>query len=55
VLKWSNDGRRIATGDADGFLSLFNVDKELANPRPEDFSKLERLTVHSQQQKNLIS
>jgi dynein intermediate chain len=28
-IKWSHDGKKIAVGDAEGFLSIFNVDKDL--------------------------
>ncbi len=43
VLRWSNDGRRMAVGDADGFLSLYSVDKEFYSQKGEDFAKMERL------------
>ena len=49
TLKWSNDGRKIVVGDADGFLSLYSVDKEFYSQRGEDFAKMERLTRQNQQ------
>lgn len=42
-LKWSLDGRKIAIGDAEGFVSIWNVDKELYNPKPSDFEQIEEL------------
>lgn len=42
-LKWSLDGRKIATGNAEGFVSLWSVDKELALQKNEDFNKLEKM------------
>ena len=42
-LRWSMDGRKIAIGDADGFVSIWNVDKSLYNPKQSDFEQIERL------------
>ena len=42
-LKWSLDGRKLAIGDSDGFLSIWNVDKELYNPKQSDFELMEQL------------
>jgi len=42
-LKWSRDGRRIAIGDAEGFVSVWNVDKALCNPKQSDFEFIEQL------------
>ena len=30
-LCWSQDGKRLATGDIHGKLNLFNIDKEVNN------------------------
>lgn len=42
-LKWSLDGRRIAIGDQDGFVSIWQVDKELYMPAQNDFDLIENL------------
>jgi dynein intermediate chain len=42
-LKWSLDGRKIAIGDAEGFVSIWNVDKELYSPKLSDFEEIEAL------------
>ena len=42
-LKWSRDGRRIAIGDSDGFVSVWQADKELYMPKQSDFDKIEDL------------
>lgn len=42
-LKWSRDGRKLALGDADGFVSIWNVDKSLSNPKQSDFEMMEQL------------
>ena len=42
-LKWSLDGRKIAIGDQDGYVSIWNVDKELYMPQPADFDAMENL------------
>lgn len=42
-IKWSTDGRKLAIGDSDGFVSIWNVDSSLCNPRQEDFDKIEIL------------
>jgi WD40 repeat protein len=42
-LKWSSDGRRIALGDSDGFVSIWNVDKDLFIPKQSDFDMIENL------------
>ena len=33
VIKWSTDGRKIALGDSEGFVSIWNVDRDLCNPK----------------------
>jgi dynein intermediate chain len=43
TLKWSTDGRRIAIGDSDGFVSIWNVDKDIYIPKQSDFDQLEQL------------
>lgn len=47
-LRWSMDGRKLATGDSEGFVSLWSVDKEISMQKNEDFNKLERLIQHTQ-------
>lgn len=42
-LKWSRDGRRIAIGDSDGFVSIWQTDKELYMPQQNDFDLIEEL------------
>ena len=42
-LKWSLDGRRIAIGDQDGFVSIWQTDKELYMPTQNDFDLIETL------------
>jgi dynein intermediate chain len=34
---WSNDGRNIVTGDSEGNLAVYSVEKSIAQPRNEDF------------------
>ncbi len=46
-IKWNMDGRKIVSGDSEGVLSLWSVDKELSMPKNEDFNKLERLISSS--------
>jgi WD40 repeat protein len=48
ALRWSLDGRRIATGDADGYVSLWGVDKDFCVQKNDDFNKLERLITQNQ-------
>jgi len=40
-LKWSRDGRRLALGDSEGFVSIWQVDKELYMPKQSDFDQIE--------------
>jgi len=47
-LRWSIDGKKIITGDSDGVLNLWAVDKELSQQKNEDFSKLDKMIVQSQ-------
>ena len=42
-LKWSRDGRRFAIGDSDGFVSIWQADKELYMPQQSDFDAIEEL------------
>ena len=49
-LRWSKDGRKIATGDSEGYVSLWGVDKEFAVQRNEDINKLEKLMLSNQSQ-----
>jgi dynein intermediate chain len=34
---WSLDGRNLVTGDSEGNLAIYSVDKSIAQPRNEDF------------------
>jgi len=43
TLKWSRDGRRIAVGDSEGYVSIWQADKELYMPKQSDFDKIEEL------------
>lgn len=43
TLRWSKDGRKIATGDSMGKVSLWNLEKEMAVQKNEDFTKMQRL------------
>jgi len=45
ALKWSRDGRRIATGDSEGFISIMKVDADLAVPKNEDFDKIQKFAM----------
>jgi len=36
---WSTDGRRLATGDSQGNLSVYSADRHIAQPRNEDFAQ----------------
>ena len=42
-LGWSSDGKRLAAGNAGGIVTIFNVDKEYHTPRPEEYTKFERI------------
>ena len=42
-LKWSMDSRRILTGSAIGEVAIWSVDKELVQPRPDDFKNFEMI------------
>ena len=42
-LKWSHDGRRIAIGDQNGFVSIWQADKELYMPNASDFDCMDKL------------
>ena len=39
-LRWNKDGRRIAVGDSQGYVTILAVDQELAVPKPDDFDKI---------------
>lgn len=39
-LRWSKDGRRIAVGDSQGYVTMLAIDQELAQPKPDDFQKV---------------
>eukprot|EP00921_Rhytidocystis_pertsovi_P022038 GHVQ01035275.1.p1 GENE.GHVQ01035275.1~~GHVQ01035275.1.p1 ORF type:complete len:411 (-),score=32.80 GHVQ01035275.1:1289-2521(-) len=40
-LCWSQDGRRLMSGDGDGNLTMWSVSNDIYSPRTEDWSKLE--------------
>ncbi|CEM37960.1 unnamed protein product [Vitrella brassicaformis CCMP3155] len=40
-LCWSPDGRRLVSGTSEGIIAVWNVDKELTTPKPEDWARLE--------------
>lgn len=42
-LKWSRDGRRIAIGDSNGFVTVWHTDKDLHMPQQADFDKIDEL------------
>ena len=42
-LKWSADGRKIAVGDSEGFVTLWALDKEIGLPKADDFAKFENM------------
>jgi dynein intermediate chain len=39
-LRWSVDGKRIATGDSEGGLSIFALDKDIYNPKEDEVQKM---------------
>ena len=41
-IKWSNDGKRLISGNTNGTIKLWNVEKEFYQYRDEDFVKLEK-------------
>ena len=43
TLRWSKDGRRIAVGDSQGFVTMLQVDQDLCQPQPDDFEKIQNL------------
>ena len=45
-LWFSNDGKRILTGNSQGVVKLWSVDKSYYQSKPEDLDKLESL-IHS--------
>lgn len=49
-VKWARDGKRLATGDTNGQVSVWQVDKELYMPKPEDFTNMQRLMSNNSQQ-----
>jgi len=42
-LRWSRDGRRIAVGDSEGYISIWQAEKELYMPKQSDYDKIEDL------------
>lgn len=48
-LKWSLDGRRLAVGDQDGYVSMWLTEKDLHTPTMEDFDLIENLMKNNTQ------
>lgn len=46
-IRWSQDGKKLLSGNSNGTIKLWNVDKEFYQYREEDFSKLERMLLPS--------
>ncbi len=44
-LSWSYDGKKLAVGDCDGKISIFNCDKDVYTVRNEEFSKFDRVVA----------
>ena len=42
-LTWSQDGKKLAAGDADGKISVFNSDKDVYTVRQEEFNKFDKV------------
>ncbi len=39
-LRWSKDGRRIAVGDSQGYVTILACDQELYSAKSDDFDKI---------------
>ena len=39
-IRWSNDGKKLLTGNSAGVVKLWNVDKEFVNPKENTLSEL---------------
>jgi dynein intermediate chain len=44
-IRWSHDGKRLLTGNSNGTVKLWNVDKEFYQYKEEDLVKLERMLM----------
>lgn len=53
-VSWSDDGKRLAAGDASGKVYLYNLDKEIMNSSAEDSIKLERIIAQAQNNKQSL-
>jgi hypothetical protein len=42
-LRWHNEGRFVAAGDASGHITLYQVGNEIATPKGDEFARLSRL------------
>eukprot|EP01027_Heterolobosea_sp_BB2_P024059 GEZU01036211.1.p1 GENE.GEZU01036211.1~~GEZU01036211.1.p1 ORF type:complete len:655 (+),score=146.92 GEZU01036211.1:67-2031(+) len=41
-LRWSADGRKIVVGNSTGYLYVYEVDKDIALPQPDEWKRLEQ-------------
>ena len=48
-IKWSHDGKRLLTGNSNGTIKLWNVDKEFYQYREDDLTKLEKMLMPQMQ------
>lgn len=42
-LKWARDGKRLALGDSEGYVSIWSAARELYTPRQSDFDAIDEL------------
>lgn len=42
-LRWSLDGKKLLSGNSNGIVKLWRVDKQFSQPIDEDIAKLEQL------------
>lgn len=50
-LRWSKDGRKIAVGDSEGYVSIWTIDKELYLPKQDDFDFIDELIQSNSSEK----
>lgn len=46
-IRWSHDGKRLLSGNSNGTVKLWNVDKEFYQPKEDDLTKLEKMLIPS--------